>query len=230
MTGVGTLALSLMMVGEGRAQGWRFDFEAWRCADTLQSAWRGDDGRLVAAEKLDFEGERWVRYRMQRLPVAQDVVAVREGNMVGITIRNGDSSRQVMLRAAADLQAGPTLVSHLAGMASRLPLRQSIEFDYLIAEQGMVLRLRAAAIARAADGSTTLKLEAASMLLRAVVPSTTLRIDARGALTELSGRLLPQVGDVTKPKSLDGVLRIRSGETISGAARMQSVCNKPRLS
>jgi len=227
------LAVSLFLVGDavvGGANDLRFGFEAWRCGDALRSTWTTPDGRLVAAEKLDLEGERWVRYRLQRVPVAQEVLAERKGGEVTITIRNGDNSRRVTLRAARDLLAGPTLVSHLGAVAPSLALQQPIEFDYLIAEQGLVLRLRAVATSRRVDGGTTVKLEAASMLFRPFVPATTLEFDGDGNLSSLSGRLLPQFGDVKKPKSLDGVLRLRAGEPQSSFARMQSVCNKSGLS
>jgi len=85
-------------------------------------------------------------------------------------------------------------------------------------------------MARRVDGGTTVKLEAASMLFRPFVPATTLEFDGDGNLSSLSGRLLPQFSDVTKPKSLDGVLRLRAGELQSSFARMQSVCNKSVLS
>jgi hypothetical protein len=73
-------------------------------------------------------------------------------------------------------------------------------------------------------------IEAASMLLRPFVPATTLVFDAAGGLRSMTGRLLPQAGDITKPKSLDGVLRIRPVQVAGLEPRMQSGCNNPDLS
>lgn len=243
----GTLALALLLSGDAQAvdgagNGKSFGFVAWGCGSRVRSQWRQHDGRVVAEETLDLEGGRWMRYRLQRHNVRQEVVAIRSGREIVVTIRKGESQRRVSLRPTGELLAGPTLVSHLAEALPTLQAGRPMEFDYLIAEQGIVLRLRATATAQggvegpAATGSqgfrgaVVVRVEAASVLLRAFVPATTLTFDAAGGLRSLSGRLLPQTGDVTKPKSLDGVLHFEAAETARSSSRMQSVCNTTDLS
>jgi hypothetical protein len=246
--GSAALVLALLLTGDaevadGSKSGVRFGFDAWRCGQSVRSSWRQRDGRVVAEEKLDLEGERWVRYQLRRHNLAQDVVAVRAEGEVTLTIRNGEALRRVTLKAGDGLLAGPTLVSHVATALPRLQQGQPLEFDYLIAEQGMVLRLRASAdpdragsrlAAGSVAGDTVVHIEAASMLLRPFVPATTLVFDAAGGLRSMTGRLLPQAGDITKPKSLDGVLRIRPVQVAGLEPRMQSGmqsgCNNPDLS
>ena len=228
------LSLSLFLAGDaevanGVDDAQRFGFTAWGCGSRVSSEWRQHDGRVVAEEKLDLADGRWVRYRLQRHNVGQEVVAVRAGREVELTILQGQSRRQVTLRPTGDLLAGPTLVSHLGDALPTLRAGRPVEFDYLVAEQGMILRLRASAAARG-TGETVVKVEAASVLLRPFVPVTTLLFDATGDLRSLAGRLLPQAGDVGKAKSLDGVLRIRSTAVAGTASRKQSICNTADLS
>ena len=227
--------LSLVITGEaeiyqGAWHGTRMAFEAWRCGSAMQSAWRASDGRVVAEEELAFDGERWVRYRLHRPNVALEVVARREADGVRLTIRQGSDTRQVSLRSAGELIAGPTLVTHLAGSLPRLRAGKTAEFDYLVADHGMVLRLRAKSTGGAVGGIASIRLEAASPLLRPFVPPTTLQFDERGELLSMSGRLVPQAGDVKNPQSLEGVLRIRPVTLAANAPRMQYSCHKGDVS
>jgi hypothetical protein len=66
--------------------------------------------------------------------------------------------------------------------------------------------------------------------MRPFVPNTKLVFDDSGVLRLMSGRLLPQLGDVTKPKSLDGVLRVKTVNVSGDPSSMQSTCNRPAVS
>jgi len=235
VSGLPLLALAFVLSGDaqvvaGAGEGPRFRVDAWRCQNEVHSRWRGGDGRVVAEEELAFEGERWVRYRLQRPTVAQDVVATREGESLRLVIRNGESRKQITLATTQTVLAGPMLVDHLSEKLPRLRAGKAVEFDYLVPDHGLVLRLRATLEGTARDAESRVRVEATSLLMRAFVPSTKLVFDDTGVLRSMTGRLLPQGGDVTKPKSLDGVLRVKTVNISSDVSSMQSTCNRPSLS
>ena len=235
MSGLPLLAFAFVLSGDaqvaaGTGEESRFRFDAWRCQSEVHSRWRSGDGRVVAEEELAFDGERWVRYRLQRSTIAQDVVATREGDTLRLVIRNGESRKQITLATTQTVLAGPLLVDHLAEKLPRLRAGKSVEFDYLVPDHGMVLRLRATLEGGARSAESRVRVEAASLLMRAFVPNTKLVFDDSGVLRSMTGRLLPQLGDVTKPKSLDGVLRVRAVNVSGETSSMQSTCNRPTLS
>ncbi len=235
MSGLPLLALAFVLSGDaqvaaGAGEGPRFRVDAWRCQNEVHSRWRGGDGRVVAEEELAFEGERWVRYRLQRPTVAQDVVATREGETLRLVIRNGESRKQITLATTQTVLAGPMLVDHLSEKLPRLRAGKAVEFDYLVPDHGLVLRLRATLEGSARTSESRVRVEAASLLMRAFVPNTKLVFDDSGVLRLMSGRLLPQLGDVTKPKSLDGVLRVKTVNVSGDPSSMQSTCNRPAVS
>ena len=235
MSGLPLLAFAFVLSGDaqvaaGTGEGSRFRFDAWRCQNEVHSRWRSGDGRVVAEEELAFEGERWVRYRLQRPTIAQDVVATREGDTLRLVIRNGESRKQITLATTQTVLAGPLMVDHLAEKLPRLRAGKSVEFDYPVPDHGMVLRLRATLEGGARTAESRVRVEAASLLMRAFVPNTKLVFNDSGVLRSMTGRLLPQLGDVTKPKSLDGVLRVTTVNISGEASSMQSTCNRPTLS
>lgn len=235
MSGLPLLALAFVLSGDaqvvaGAGEGPRFRVDAWRCQNEVHSRWRGGDGRVVAEEELAFEGERWVRYRLQRPTVAQDVVATREGESLRLVIRNGESRKQITLATTQTVLAGPMLVDHLSEKLPRLRAGKAVEFDYLVPDHGLVLRLRATLEGSARTSESRVRVEAASLLMRPFVPNTKLVFDDSGVLRLMSGRLLPQLGDVTKPKSLDGVLRVKTVNVSGDPSSMQSTCNRPAVS
>lgn len=235
MSGLPLLALAFVLSGDaqvaaGAGEGPRFRVDAWRCQNEVHSRWRGGDGRVVAEEELAFEGERWVRYRLQRPTVAQDVVATREGETLRLVIRSGESRKQITLATTQTVLAGPMLVDHLSEKLPRLRAGKAVEFDYLVPDHGLVLRLRATLEGGARTSESRVRVEAASLLMRAFVPNTKLVFDDSGVLRLMSGRLLPQLGDVTKPKSLDGVLRVKTVNVSGDPSSMQSTCNRPAVS
>jgi hypothetical protein len=171
-----------------------------------------------------------VRYRLQRPTVAQDVVATREGESLRLVIRNGESRKQITLATTQTVLAGPMLVDHLSEKLPRLRAGKAVEFDYLVPDHGLVLRLRATLEGSARTSESRVRVEAASLLMRPFVPNTKLVFDDSGVLRLMSGRLLPQLGDVTKPKSLDGVLRVKTVNVSGDPSSMQSTCNRPAVS
>lgn len=236
----GPWASAATLVGDAEvttavARGARFAVGAGRCGDAVVSEWRDADGRVVAHEQVDLQHEAWVRYRLRRDAVRQDVQAVRERDRVRVRIRNGGRERTVSLPAEAELIAGPLLVPFLQSRLAELRRGEPIEFAYLVADQGLTLQLRASLQqgnsvggARAvgiadSSGHTTVRLEAASLLMRPFVPPTVLEFDGGGQFVAMRGRLLPQLGPVDKPQSLDGVMQVHD-------VPMQSSCHMRKLS
>jgi len=230
-------ALAATLVGDAEvttaaARGARFAVGAGRCGDAVVSEWRDAEGRLVAHEQVDLQGDSWVRYRLRRDSVAQDVKAVREGDRIRVHIRNGSRERTVSLPAEASMIAGPLLVPYLQGRLTELRRGERLQFAYLVADQGLTLQLRASlqqgdsvgqGNGRRPGHGTVVRLEAASLLMRPFVPPTMLEFDAAGQFVAMQGRLLPQVGPVAQPQSLDGVMRVHD-------VPMQSSCHMRNLS
>jgi hypothetical protein len=221
----GPRAAAAAMVGDAEvttaaARGARFAVGAERCGDAVISEWRDAEGRVVAHEQLDLQGEVWVRYRLRRNSVRQDVQAVRDGNLVRVQIRNGNRERSVSLPAQPELIAGPLLVPFLHSRLVELRRGRPVDFAYLVADRGLRLQLRASLQPGNGIGGagtvgiaerfahTTVRLEAASLLMRPFVPPTVLGFDATGRFVAMQGRLLPQLGPVGEPQSLDGVMRV----------------------
>jgi len=211
------------------ARGARFAVGAGRCGDAVVSEWRDAEGRLVAHEQVDLQGESWVRYRLRRESVGQDVKAVRDGDRVRVQIRAGAQERTVVLPAPTTMIAGPLLVPFLQGRLDELRRGAELEFPYLVADQGLTLRLRASRAEHSATGAalrntrTVVRLDAASLLMRPFVPPIVLEFDAAGQFVAMQGRLLPQMGPSSQPQSLDGVMRVHD-------APMQSSCHMRNLS
>jgi hypothetical protein len=94
--GVVALALGLVFAGDaqvagGASDGLRFVFDAWRCGSSVHSAWRQGDGTMVAAEELASRGRAMGPLPAPPSQFAQDVVAVRSGRIVNLTIRQGET-------------------------------------------------------------------------------------------------------------------------------------------
>jgi len=200
-----------------------------RCGGGVVGDWRDAEGRLVAWGQVDLQGESWVRYRLRRESVGQDVKAVRDGDRVRVQISHGGRERTVSLPAGSSMVAGPLLVPLLQGRLAELRRGEALEFPYLVADQGLSLRLRASRAEHGAAGPagrstrTVVRLEAASLLMRPFVPPTVLEFDAAGQFVAMQGRLLPQLGPASQPQSLDGVMRVHD-------VPMQSSCHMRNLS
>ena len=211
----------------GKAErGARFEFGGGRCGVFGYSEWRDGAGVAIAREELIYNGAAWQRYRLQRMPVAQDVEATREGDFIHLDIRDGERRRKVRLEVEGEVLAGPTLITHLQGNLRDLRRGKPVELQYLVAEQAMVLGLRATITGYGAGGLTNVRLEASSALLRPFVPTTLITFDDEGRFVGMQGRLLPQR---QRGIALDGVIRV----TYAGGMRvasMKSSCNKSTLS
>ena len=211
----------------GKAErGARFAFGGGRCGAIGYSEWRDGAGVAIAREELIYDGAAWQRYRLQRMTVAQDVEATREGDFIHLDIRDGERRRKVRLEVEGEVLAGPTLITHLQAQLRDLRRGKPVELQYLVAEQAMLLGLRATITGYGAGGLTNVRLEASSALLRPFVPTTLITFDDEGRFVGMQGRLLPQR---QRGVALDGVIRVTYPGGIR-VASMKSSCNKSTLS
>ena len=211
----------------GKAErGARFAFGGGRCGVFGYSEWRDGAGVTIAREELIYDGAAWQRYRLQRMTISQDVEATREGDFIHLDIRDGERRRKVRLEVEGEVLAGPTLITYLQAQLRDLRRGKPVELQYLVAEQAMLLGLRATITGYGAGGLTNVRLEASSALLRPFVPTTLITFDDEGRFVGMQGRLLPQR---QRGVALDGVIRV----TYPGGMRvasMKSSCNKSTLS
>jgi hypothetical protein len=211
----------------GKAErGVRFELGGGRCGALGYTEWRDAAGTTLAREELFYAETGWQRYRLQRVSIAQDVDATREGGVIRVEIREGERRRQVRLEVDGEVLAGPTLITHLQSKLQELRRGRPVELQYLVAEQAMVLGLRATATSYGADGRTNLRVEASSALLRPFVPTTLISFDADGRFFGMQGRLLPQK---QRGVPLDGVIRV-TYPTGMRVASMKSSCHKSTVS
>ena len=122
--------------------------------------------------------------------------------------------------------AGPALITYLQAKLRTLRLGQPIELQYLVAEQAMVLGLRAGIHGDSSDGFTTVRLESFSALLRSFIPTTMVTFYDEGTFVGMQERIPPQKQHGI---ALDGVI----GVTYPSETRvvsMKSSCNKLAIS
>ena len=226
----GTTLIGAVEVTSPSARGSRLELIGARCGAFSYSEWRDSDGVILAREELlhdDVEaGSHWQRYRMQRLSIGQDVLAEYIGNSIRLDIREGDRRREVRLAVDGDVLAGPMLVTHLQSKLPLLRRGKVIVVPYLVAEQAMVLELRAARLDNGTDGLTNVRIEASSAFLRPFVPTTRVTFDQEGRFVGMQGRLLPQIKRMTP---LDGVIKV-SYPINTQLASIKPTCKNTRVS
>lgn len=241
-----TAAYPATLIGDAKAEsGQSFVFAAGPCSEGLSVEWREASGGLAAREKVALEGAGWVRYRLERPNVGQLIEAQRVGNRLNLRhVRDGKVKEQ-QLTVSDDLVAGPLLIRRLQAALPRLRAGGLLELDYLIADQGAVLRLRIQRDTGKRDagplgvveaplpaGLVRLRMEAASPWMRPFVPQTFLTFDAQGELAVMEGRFLPVGGTAERAQPLAGVLNLRpmTFDPAQSLVAMQSICNSPDLS
>jgi hypothetical protein len=197
----------------------RYLVNASRCGERLSTEWRHPDGTLAASEEVELAEGRWVRYRLQRANIGQDLQAERRGDVVTITDGSPSARTPTRLSGRGTLLAGPELVLFLQSRLSDLRAGRSVTFQYLLADRGTTLGFVARGAAEGAG--TRVSLEASSALAKPFVPTTRFLFADDGGLREVVGRMLPVAGSAKAPKPLDGVLRMTA---------TQSSCNKKSLS
>ena len=193
----------------------RYLVNASRCGERLSTEWRHPDGTLAASEEVELAEGRWVRYRLQRANIGQDLRAERRGDVVTITDGSPSARTPTRLSGRGTLLAGPELVFFLQSRLSDLRAGRSVTFQYLLADRGTTLGFVARGAAEGAG--TRVTLEASSALAKPFVPTTRFLFADDGGLREVVGRMLPVAGSTKAPKPLDGVLRMTAA---------QSSCNK----
>lgn len=207
------------VIRSGGAEGLRYLVTASNCDDRLSTEWRRQDGSLAALEEVELADGRWMRYRLRRANVGQDLRAERRGDVVTIIDASRPDRGPARLTARGTLLAGPELVSFLQSRLAELRAGRSLEFQYLLADRGTAIGFIARG--RIQGEGTEVALEASSALVRPFVPTTTFRFSSDGDLRQVTGRMLPVLGDAKSQRALDGVLKM------SGP---QSTCNRKSLS
>jgi hypothetical protein len=205
--------------GEGAAVTDRYLVSASRCGERLSTEWRHLDGSMAASEEVELAEGRWVRYRLQRTNVGQDLRAERRGDVVTITDGGRPARASIKVSGRGTLLAGPELVFFLQSRLSELRAGRSVTFQYLLVDRGTTLGFVARGTVEGA--ATRVTLEPSSVLAKPFVPTTRFLFAEDGGLREVVGRMLPVVGSTAAPKPLDGVLRMTAA---------QSSCNRKSLS
>lgn len=198
----------------------RMQLRVTRCTDRLRSEWRSSDGRLLASDDVLISGSGFTRYTLARENLGQRITVTRSGSELEFRSGDGAPSQSVSVEPGIPVLAGPMLVTYVGERLAQLRAGRSLLVGYVIAERGMVLRLRIGAHAHGADGGLEVHADAASPLLRPFVPTTSMSFDAAQALVSMSGRILPQDAGALQPVPLDARVMLRPG-----AGEVPSACH-----
>ena len=238
--GASPTTASTHIMGEAIADsGKRFSFSAGQCGQRIFVEWRDTEGQLAAREEVELTAEGWSRYRLERPTIHQKIIGSVVGRELTLDIERDGVFERNQVTLKRPLVAGPLLIRRLQAALPTLRAGETLELDYLIADQAVVLRLR---IQRERDtggplvGSMTegagvlrVRIQAASPWMRPFVPETWLTFDAEDELIAMRGRLLPLEGPASRPQPVAGVLNLHQLASSSLTA-MQSSCNRPALS
>lgn len=195
--------------GRGAAAPRRLQLRVTRCPDRMQSEWRSSDGRLLASDDVLISVGEFTRYTLARENLGQRITVTHAGGQLEFRSGAGAPVRSVSVEPGIALLAGPMLVTYVAERLAALRAGRSLLVGYVIAERGMVLRLRIDVHAYGADGGLEVHADAASPLLRPFVPTMSMSFDAAQALVSMSGRILPQDGTGSQAVPIDARVTLR---------------------
>jgi len=163
----------------------------WRvesCNGRMRSEWRTAAGQMIAWDEVEFADGRFLRYRLVRPNLGQDM-----------TLQGGG---KVTL-------AGPMLIEYARRHLALLRGGRELRVRYLVAERGSTVELRM----RARQGTrerTEILVDAASGLIRPFVPAASLEFDAAERFVGMQGQILPQLGSRTRPEPVAAQVRVLS--------------------
>jgi hypothetical protein len=198
------------VIGRDRSGPRRFQLRFTRCAERVRSEWRASDGTLLAFDDVLLSVGGFTRYSLSRKNLGQSITVIRTGNALRFVGADGGTGRTVLADAGSPLLAGPMLVTYIAERLDALRAGRELRVGYVIADRGMVLRLRIAANGPGADGGLEVHADAASALLRPFVPTTSLSFDSAGTLVAMSGLILPQDGAAGSPIPIEARVVLRA--------------------
>jgi hypothetical protein len=163
----------------------------WRvenCEGRIRSEWRTAGGQIIAWDEVEFRGAQFLRYRLVRPNLGQDMT----------------------LRGSGDVTlAGPMLIEFARRNLPTLRSGRELRVSYLVAERGSSVELRLRAT-RAAGPRTEVVVDAASGLLRPFVPRASLQFDSAARFVGMEGQILPQLGSRSRPEPVAAQVRVLS--------------------
>lgn len=189
-----TASLAMAEIVEGDAVSGRGEAATsyrWRvvsCDGRMRSEWRTAGGRVIAWDEVEFADGQFLRYRLVRPNLGQDM-----------TLHAG---------AKAAL-AGPMLIDHARRHLASLRGGRELHVRYLVAERGSSVELRMRAGRRVGE-RTEILVDAASALLRPFVPAAALEFDGANRFVGMQGQILPQLGSRQRPEPVAAHVRVLS--------------------
>jgi hypothetical protein len=196
-------AVALTPAGRGAAPAARYRFKVDQCAARIRSEWHSDSGELVAWDEVEFDATRWRSYRLVRPNLAQDF---RKQAAPSRRARTGHRDEPFL--------AGPMLIDFATRELAALRAGASREVRYLIAESGQDVRLRLR-VAGVGAGRTVVKIDAAQVWLRPLIPGAQLEFDAAGRFVAMQGQILPQGGTPRHPEPVAAAVTVLDSQPTS---------------
>ena len=178
-------------------------FRVEQCSRRIRSEWHAKDGTLLAWDEVEMLGRDFVRYRLVRPNLGQDVTLTAAG--MG-TAMSGSNALPVL--------AGPMLIDFARAHLNELRGGTQLRVRYLIAEHRMFVMLRLRSITAHTPG-TTVRIDAAQPWMRPLVPEAMLEFDPAARFTGMRGQILPQAGTRLRPAPIAARLRVLGGAATS---------------